>query len=64
MLTSVHVAQKNVTCCTKNNVVSTKNIYYIELRCAPQLCKSQKICCADKKNYVTHKRKTHLTEFV
>ena len=41
-------------------VVSTKKIFHTKLRCAPKLCESQKICCGNKKKYVTPKTETRV----
>ena len=55
---------KKILCCTKT-VVSTKKIFHIEVNVAQQNYVShKKICCGDKKRYVTPKRRLMLTKYV
>ena len=60
-----HIRQhKKILCCTKT-VVSTKKIFHIEVNVAQQNYVShKKICCGDKKRYVTPKRRLMLTKYV
>ena len=59
---SVHVAQKNVTCCTKSFVVSTKNISDRSYAAHQNYVSHRKISYGNKKQIVTSKSETHLTK--
>ena len=53
------------SCDAQKTVVSTKKLLHIELNVAQQNYAShKKICCGNKKNYVTPERRLMLTKYV
>ena len=53
------------SCVVQKPVVSTKKMFHIEVNVAQKNYMShRKICCGDKKNNVTPKRRLMLTKYV
>ena len=61
-----HIGQHKKSCVALKIVMSTtKKIFHIEVNVAQQNYVShKKICCGDKKRYVTPKRRLMLTKYV
>ena len=53
------------SCVAQTTVVSTKKVFHMKVNVAQQNYMShKKICCGDKKNYVTPKRRLMLSKYV